>query len=142
MFPVIDKLPDNVSMCDYYKDKVSSRHEGKKKFKYIQALHDGRAFYIPITTSVWKAFGLKDKISETDGEDGSGYDVNYIVGEALSDIVGSIQQQVRDDVLDGIEQSVIQHVNENMAKIMHKPLREEIERQADEKAPRMLEEPK
>ena len=139
MFPVIDKLPDNVSMCDYYKDKVSSRHEGKKKFKYIQALHDGRAFYIPITTAVWKAFGLKDKINEVgDG----GYDVDFIIGNALSEIVGAIQQQIRDDVLDGIEQSVIQHVNQNLAKIMHKPLREEIERQADEKAPKMLEEPK
>ena len=89
MFPVIDKLPDNVSMCDYYKDKVSSRHEGKKKFKYIQALHDGRAFYIPITTAVWKAFGLKDKINEVgDG----GYDVDFIIGNALSEIVGAIQQ--------------------------------------------------
>ena len=139
MFPVIDKLPDNVSMCDHFKDKVSSRHEGKKKFKYIQVLHDGRAFYIPITTAVWKAFGLKDKINEVgDG----GYDVDFIIGNALSEIVGAIQQQIRDDVLDGIEQSVIQHVNQNLAKIMHKPLREEIERQADEKAPRMLGEPK
>ena len=141
MYSVVSKLPKGVTMSKHFEDKVSKRREGKRKFRYIEVLHFGSSYYIPITAGVWKAFGLKDKIHDVVSEDGA-FGLDFDVGKAVGDIVGAIQLQVRCDVLNGIEQSVIQHVNENLAKIMHEPLRKELEKQATEKAPRLLEEPK
>ena len=143
MHDVVDNLPPGVTMSDHFKDKVRRRVEGKRKHKYIRVLHFGRSYYIPITSSIWKAFALKGKISdEADPEDGTYELKDWEVGQAVADIVGAIQLQVRCDVLNGIEQSVTQTVQDKLAAMMHAPLRKELERMADEKDPKLLEEPK
>jgi hypothetical protein len=140
MYRVISKLPQGVTISEYFESKVTKRCEGQRKFRYIEVRYSGRSYYIPITAEVWKAFGLKDKISNcTDAES---FELDFEVGDAIAIIVGAIQLQVKCDVLDGIEQSVIQAVNEKFATMMRHPLREELERQAKIKETRLLEEPK
>jgi hypothetical protein len=99
MMTVVDKLPDHVSMPPFFQDKVRKRKEGKRKFKYLQVTHSGRAFYIPITKEVWEAFSLNQELRNKDG------DIcweNGKIDRAICDIVGAILLQVRDEVLGGL----------------------------------------
>ena len=131
MFSIVDKLPDGVEVCDFYKRKVARRKEGKRKFKYICIMQLGRAYYIPITPAIWRAFGLKDKLRNQDGDYTWGMGD---VDEALSEVIGSVMSQVRASLLDGVEQSVMQEIKDRIEAVMHGPLREELERRVDGKA--------
>lgn len=139
MITVVDKLPDDVPMSQYYKDKVRARRHGKKTLRYIEIMHGGHKFYIPITKEVWEAFSLNNQLLNQDGE------VcweNGKISEALSHIVGSVLLQVRDQVLAGLGQEIIQEVHDRIDKVMCRPLMKRLEEGAKQRMDTLLVEAK
>lgn len=139
MITVVDKLPDGVSMSDYCKDKVKKRREGKRKFKYLQVLHNGHAFYIPITREVWEVFSLNKELLNQEGE------VcweNGKIDRAMGIIVGAILLQVRDNILCEMGREILDEVHQRIDQAMGKPLMGVLHAESEKRMAGLLEEPK